>query len=250
MTLLKLETFGTEHAQKLTAPFVRRVKSLVSPTPDEEHFLEMLHLPVHPFDAGTHVYTEGDSAVRPWIVGAGWACRLRVLPDGRRQIVGFFLPGDTIGLNELQHPAVQSTILAMTPLKLLNAGRLAEAIGRADETLRNIAQACRLELVCKQAQLLDHVMRLGRLTALERMAHLILELHDRMQDAGLAHDGRFALPLTQSQFGEALGLSLVHVNRTIQQLRRDRLIELRSGSVAILDRERLDLLCDYRRPTL
>jgi DNA-binding GntR family transcriptional regulator len=71
-----------------------------------------------------------------------------------------------------------------------------------------------------------------------------------MRRAGLAEDGRFALPLTQSQFGEALGLSLVHVNRTMQQLRRDRLIELRPGRVKILDREQLELLCDFREPAI
>jgi CRP-like cAMP-binding protein len=250
MTRLRLATLSGEHAQKLTAPFLCRLKSLVPLTLHEEYFIEALQLPAHAFDAGAHVYTEGDGDLPPWIVGAGWACRLRVLPDGRRQIVTFFLPGDTIRLGDVQHPAIQYTILAMTDLKLLNATRLADAVARIDDSIVNIVQASRVGFIWSQAQLLDHVLRLGRLTALERMAHLVLELHYRMEDAGLAQDGRFPLPLTQSQFGEALGLSLVHVNRTLQQLRREQLIELKPGRIAILDRERLELLCDFRKPAI
>lgn len=250
MTRLRLGLLSGEYVQNLTAPFLCRLRSLVPLTPYEERFIETLHLPMHGFDAGAHIYTEGDSPPAPWIVGVGWACRLRVLPDGRRQIFSFLLPGDTIGVHEMAHPAIQPTILAITNVKLLNATKLAEAIGRADESIANIVQACRKQLIWSQAQLLDQIQRLGRLTALERMAHLLLELHYRMQDAGLAEEGRFPLPLTQSQFGEALGLSLVHVNRTLQQLRHERLIELKPGRVAILDRERLELLCDFRKPSV
>jgi CRP-like cAMP-binding protein len=241
---------GGEYVQKLMAPFLCRLRSLAPLTLHEEQFIEALQVPPHAFDAGAHVYTEGDPAIRPWVVAAGWACRLRVLPDGRRQIVSYFLPGDMIGVGEIRHCAIQSTILAITDLKLLNGMKLAEVMDRGDESLPNILHACRMQLVWGQAQLLDQILRLGRLTALERMAHLLLELHYRMQDAGLAQDGKFPLPLTQSQFGEALGLSLVHVNRTLQQLRREQLIELRPGRVAILDRQRLELLCDFRKPAI
>lgn len=250
MTRLRIGMLGGDLVQKLTAPFLCRLKSLVPLTPHEEHFIEALQLYPHAFNAGTHVYTEGDLEITPWIVGAGWACRLRELPDGRRQIVSFFVPGDTIGLGEVHHPAIQSTILAVTELKLLNSTKLAEAVARSDDSLPNIIHACELNFIWAQAQMLDHILRLGRLTALERMAHLLLELHYRMQYAGLAQEGRFPLPLTQSQFGEALGLSLVHVNRTLQQLRRDHLIELKPGRVAILERDRLELLCDFRKPAI
>jgi len=251
MTKVVLGTVGSERIQrKLTAPILCRLRSIVALTPYEEHVIEALQLSSQVFDAGTQVYAEGDPVVRPWIVGAGWACRLRALSDGRIQILGFFLPGDSIGLNEVSHPAVQPTILALTDLSLLNADKIAEATNRGDEKLANIVRACRIESISRQARLLDHAVRLGRLTALERMAHLLLELDHRMQCAGLANGGRFPLPLTQSQIGDALGLSLVHVNRTMQQLRREQLIELETGQVALLNRERLELLCDYRKPAI
>jgi CRP-like cAMP-binding protein len=229
------------------AAFTNRLRTLVALTDKEEQFIASLQSDRHMFSIGAHIYNEGDTIVRPWIVATGWACRLRALPDGRRQIVSFFLPGDTIGIVELQHPAAQCTIAAITEVELLGGAKLAELLGKADTEMLNIVKAFEMEPVRRRAQQLDHILRLGRLTALERTAHLFLELSDRMAVAGLAHDGRFPLPLLQLQLGEALGLSLVHVNRTVQQLRRDGLIELRSGSASILDRQRMELLCDYRR---
>lgn len=237
-------------AHDLAAPFLRRIRSLAPATSREEEFLATLHLPVQAFTAGAQVRAEGDVGSGAWIVGAGWAARLRALPDGRRQIVNFLLPGDVIGLGEFQHAAAHCAIVAITDLKLLNAGRLAEAIERNREALPNLALACRKQLVLSQVQMLDQILRLGCLIALERMAHLLLELYHRMEDAGLARDGWFPFPLTQAQLGEALGLSLVHVNRTSQHLRRERLIELRPGRAAVLDRIRLAALCEFKKPVI
>ena len=235
------------YLRRSTAPFVNWLKSWGRPTDKEEQFAETLQSDLHAFAAGTQVYREGDAAVRPWIVASGWACRVRTLLDGRRQIISFFLPGDSIGVLDIQHPAAQCTIVAITDLELLNAARVVETIASPDASMPNVIEAFRKEPIRRRARQLDHILRLGRLTALERTAHLLLELNDRMSVAGLAHNDRFALPLTQSQLGETLGLSLVHVNRTMQQLRRDGLIELKSGWATILDRERMELLCDYRK---
>jgi CRP-like cAMP-binding protein len=241
------EIIDSSYFRHLTAPFLHRLRSLVGLTDREEQFVETLQFDLHSFTIGTQVYREGDPAVRPWIVASGWACRLRALPDGRRQIISFFLPGDTIGVLDLQHPAAQCTIVAITDLELLSAAKLVEMLSNVDPAMPNIVEAFRKEPIRRRAQQLDHILRLGRLTALERTAHLFLELSDRMSVAGLGHNERFPLPLTQSQLGEALGLSLVHVNRTMQQLRREGLIELKSGWASILDRERMELLCDYRK---
>jgi CRP-like cAMP-binding protein len=240
------EGVDSPYSSGLTAAFAHRLRTLVTLTDREEQFITSLQADRHFFTAGAQIYSEGDPVVRPWIVASGWACRMRTLPDGRRQTISLFLPGDTVGIQDLQHPAAQCPIAAITEVELLGGMRLAEALRNPDAGMPNIVAAFEKEPIRRRGQQLDHILRLGRLTALERTAHLFLELGDRMSIAGLAHAGRFPMPLTQQQLGEALGLSLVHVNRTVQQLRRDGLIELKSGVALILDRERMELLCDYR----
>ena len=88
--------------------------------------------------------------------------------------------------------------------------------------------------------------RLGRQTGYERTAHLLLELGDRLAAAGLGDGRRFPMPLTQESLADALGLSVVHVNRILQQLRRERLIELRSGEAVLIERDLLVGVADYR----
>jgi DNA-binding GntR family transcriptional regulator len=91
------------------------------------------------------------------------------------------------------------------------------------------------------------------MSALERLCHLLLELRERLERIGLADERRMALPLTQEMMADALGLSIVHVNRTLQQLRQERMIELRAGVAHLVDVERMVELCGYREaaaPTL
>jgi CRP-like cAMP-binding protein len=241
------EVIDNAYLRRSSAPLLHRLNSLVGLTDEEEQFIGTLQSDLQSFATGTQVHREGDATVRPWVVASGWACRLRTMPDGRRQIISFFLPGDAIGVMDIPHPAAQCTIVAITDLDLLGATKLVELLRNGDAAMPNIVEAFGKEPIRRRAQQLDHILRLGRMTALERTAHLLLELNDRMAVAGLARGDRFPLPLTQSQLGEALGLSLVHVNRTMQQLRRDGLIELKSGWTSILNRERMELLCDYRK---
>jgi CRP-like cAMP-binding protein len=98
----------------------------------------------------------------------------------------------------------------------------------------------------QEARLLDSLVRLGRQTAYERVAHLLLELHRRLSVVGLAYDQRFSMPLTQEVLSDALGLSVVHVNRILQQLRREHLIELRSGGAILRAPAQLAIIADFR----
>ena len=91
-------------------------------------------------------------------------------------------------------------------------------------------------------------MRLGRQTASGRFAHLMLELHERLARVGLADESCFAMPLTQEALADVLGFSVVHVNRTVQQLRRDCLLDVRSGTVVLMQRECLQDLASWTPP--
>jgi CRP-like cAMP-binding protein len=197
--------------------------------------------------AGDELAPEGGLSGKPRFLISGWACRQRVLPDGRRQIFSFLLPGDGVALTRRLGPEL-STVAALTAIETVDAEPVLDAIqaGKAPGLARALAAVEPLE----QTQLFDHMVRLGRQTAYERVAHLLLELQRRLEIAGLGDNQRFPLPLTQEILADALGLSIVHVNRTLQQLRRERLIELRSGVAILLERELLANIAEYRLPPL
>lgn len=155
---------------------------------------------------------EGHAIREPLLVLKGWAARIRILSDGRRQITNFTLPGDLVGLYGHDRPVASSTIVALTPVMVCAAPDAAD--------LPALAQAYAVSAAHDEAYLLAQIARLGRLNAHERIADLLLELLDRLTLAGLADAGRFGLPLTQETLADALGLTAVHVNRMLQQARR------------------------------
>ncbi len=186
-------------------------------------------------------------ALRPRFLVSGWAARVRWLADGRRQILGFLLPGEGIGLCARPQPLALSPLTAVTPVELRDASMAAQmAFGR--DTGGALATALHISAALDEAALLDQIVRLGRQNAIERLAHLFLELRFRLDLVGLVESDAFALPLTQDQLADATGLSAVHVNRSLQQLRRDELIELKGGRLRLLRRGMLETIADYRRP--
>jgi CRP-like cAMP-binding protein len=222
---------------------VRRMRALGAVSEAELDLLRSLGERRDRHVAGDELAPEGGLGGRPRFVLSGWGCRQRVLPDGRRQIFSFLLPGDGIGLDGRLGPEPAATA-ALTAMETIDAEPVLELVrsGRAPGLARAIAA---LEPV-EHGLLLDHMVRLGRQTAYERVAHFLLELQRRLEVAGLGDSQRFPLPLTQEILADALGLSIVHVNRTLQQLRREGLIELRSGVAILLERETLASIADYR----
>jgi CRP-like cAMP-binding protein len=199
----------------------------------------------HP--AGTELCSDGDHPAQPRIIIEGWAARLRVLPDGRRQIFAFLIPGDGMGICARPNPRALSAIVALTPLQTVDATALHEVLQRRDTRCPGLIDAFAIIGGLDEAMLLDHIVRLGRHTAYERMAHLILDLHERLDAVGLVEDKGFALPLTQEVLADALGLSAVHVNRTLQNLRHGGLIELGHGRIKLLDPASLEAVSDFRQ---
>lgn len=194
---------------------------------------------------GQEVTAEGATPEQPRLLLEGWVLRQRNLADGRRQIFGFILPGDLFGLsarpgNVSMWSTVTATYCVSVPLPFLK-----DAMHRDGGALRNFAWHM---LVREEARLLDQVTRLGRQPALERMVHLLLEFHARLAEVGKTDGTSFHLPLSQEVLSDALGLSVVHTNRTLQQLRREHLIESRGGYLILCDPERMAAIAGYRAP--
>jgi CRP-like cAMP-binding protein len=144
-------------------------------------------------------------------------------------------------------PLAATSAVTLTPARIAGIGCLREMVDEP-ERFPGLARAFASARAQQDACLLNHVVRLGRQTAYERIAHLLLELGHRLHEIGLEMGTFVPLPLTQEVIGDALGLSVVHVNRTLQQLRRDHLIEVRAASMRLLKPEALARIADFRLP--
>lgn len=233
--------FSTHLGVRPMDPIVRRLRSLAPLSDADVEIVRGLAERRERHAPGAQLVAEGGVSAGPRFMVSGWACRQRLMVDGRRQIFSFMLPGEGIGF--ARRPALAATV-ALTALETVDATPILEAVRRGATPA--LARALAAMECLEEALLLDHVARLGRLTAYERVAHFLLELQQRLEIAGLGDKQRFPLPLTQEILADALGLSIVHVNRTLQQLRRGGLIELRSGVAILLQPEALAKICDYR----
>lgn len=224
----------------------RRFAPLVKLSPADLALLDGTASRLVHYPSRTELLREGED-LRPLLLVEGWACRQRVFPDGRRQVMSFYLPGDLIGsVLDRRAQRSPSSLFTLTPVIAADASALRKALVDDQETHAGLAQACRLSETFDEMCLLNHVVRLGRQTAYERMAHLLLEICDRLDQVGLVSNRSFTMPMTQEILADALGLSIVHVNRTLQQLRRDGLIELKGPAVVLKDDAALADIADYR----
>jgi CRP-like cAMP-binding protein len=182
-------------------------------------------------EARRDLIREGEKPRGVNVVLEGWGCRYKQLPDGRRQIVSFFLPGDLCDANVFILREMDHSVAAITPLKYAE-------IAPADfEELMaaspRITQALWWHELVVAAVQREWTTNVGQRTAYERIAHLFCELFIRLRIVGLTDDNSCDFPPTQLDLADATGLTSVHVNRTIQELRRDGLIELHDRKLII-----------------
>ena len=196
--------------------------------------------------SSTELLSEGTRLNRAQMLLEGWAVRQRVLSDGRRQIFSFLVPGDIFGISARPQGEAASTIVTLGPATVAPLPFLNDALERAPASAAGTTAQAMLSL--EESLLVSQVVRLGRQSAYERLISLLLEFHDRLLAVGLAEDQTFSLPFTQEILSDALGLSTVHTNRTLQQLRREHLIETQFNQVKLLNIGLLAEISDYRRP--
>lgn len=196
-----------------------------------------LSAPVERYPPGSVICAAGASPCPKWIL-SGWTCEMRTLLDGRRQIFAFGLAGDIVRAT----PQAQSC--ALVALTTVDCFDLGQAMSRGAEAERGeIAAAVQAALDHGQEQRYEQIARLRRRSAVERIADLLTELHDRLDEVGLVQNRGFPLPLTQEHLADALGLSVVHISRSLKTLRERGMAALRFGRVTQFDRTRLEEIC-------
>lgn len=243
----RLPALDPEHPDQAQL-VVRRLSQYADLGPEEIELLLSLSEQPERLTAGAELIAEGERLEHPRLLLAGWACRQRYLSDGRRQIFDFMLPGDLYGMCMRPQAIALCNAVTLTRATISNAAALGDAVLSRPEMYPGLTGASLMSASTDEAYMLSQIVRIGRQTAYERVAHLILELHYRLGIVGLATETQMPLPLTQEIIADALGLSIVHLNRTLQQLRRDGLVEVKGGSARLLDMGKLRSVADFRPP--
>lgn len=224
---------------------VNRIQALAELEEADARIIAQLIGPGRPHPAGAVLLQQGELVRGPHVLTSGWAWRTRTLPSGRQQVFAVVLPGDFMGLCWRPSPRALSSTVAVTAIQTCEASALQPVMAGRGEHNRRLWEALTLVSRHDEMRLLDQVVRLGQQSAIERVAGLMLELHSRLAVVGMTDDDAFAMPLTQEHLGAILGMSLVHVNRTIQLLRKEGLAEIGSGRATLHDIERLKSLSSY-----
>ena len=197
-----------------------------------------------PFTVAAHqdLIREGDRTENVHVILSGLACRNQILPDGKRQITAFLLPGDFCDLHVFILKTMDHTLTTLGPVVFARVPRttILELLKRPE-----LARALWWATLVDEAVLRAALVNVGTRSAEKRIAHLLCELHMRMLVMGLVQGGKFDLPLTQLDISNAVGISTVHANRSIQALRRKELILANTKSVTILDVERLQQFAGF-----
>jgi CRP-like cAMP-binding protein len=218
------------------APLERLIRKLetITDLPEAERAaLRELPLTVRTVAADSDLVSEGQTPSECCLLIEGFVCRYKILPDGGRQIFSFHIPGDIPDLQSLHLRTMDHSLGALVTSQV---GMIPHsALQRLTERHPRIAAAMWRDTLIDAAVFREWLAGVGRRSAKQRIAHLFCELFVRFRSVGLADDRGFDLALTQAEMGDALGLSTVHVNRVLQELRSDRVISTRGRFLSVDD---------------
>lgn len=225
------------------SPFTRKLNSFVRLSDTELSTLEELHRRRRRFVAGKDLVHQGQVDQSAYILAKGWVCSYKMLSDGARQIVDFQIPGDFLGLRSILFRTSDHNVEPVTPIEASEI--LATDLLNAFQRTPRLATAVLWAASRDEAMVVEHLVNLGRRNGEERMAHFLLELGARLKLVGLGDKKGYDCPLSQYLLADALGLSAVHVNRVLRQLRELGLVTFQKGHVTFDDFDGLVKLADF-----
>jgi CRP-like cAMP-binding protein len=221
----------------------RKLGRFVNLTDEELRALSRLDEPRRKVEARTELISEGHARQDCYVLLEGWAACFKLLPDGQRQIINFSIAGDFLGLRSfLLRAAVHSAVtLTEAWVSQFEQQRVLEIL----DELPRLGAAILWALSREQAIVVEHLASIGRRKATERLAHLLLELGERLKLVGFADDGGYACPLTQDELADAVGLTPIYINRVLRRLRERGLASLSQRQLVIHDLAGLRELAEF-----
>ncbi len=230
------------------SPLARKLGAYVALSEAELAVLADIHQKRRTFAAGRDMVHQGQSNQSAYILAEGWVCSYKILPGGTRQIVDFQIPGDFLGLRSVLFRTADHNIEPVTRIEASEV--LVSDLLKAFADTPRLATAVLWAASRDEAMVVEHLVDLGRRNAIERTAHFLLELGARLKLVGLGTNEGYACPLSQYMLADALGLTAIHINRVLRQLREEGLLTFKNGFVTFLDFGRLVERADFDKAYL
>ncbi|MEE7446665.1 Crp/Fnr family transcriptional regulator [Methylobacterium radiotolerans] len=226
-------------------PFVRKVESIaLTPiTRDERAALLALPMQVAQFDAAQDIVREGDRPSRCFALLEGFACASKTSQAGKRQVMAYYVAGDIPDLQSLHLRVLDNSVSTVSPCRVGFVQH--EALRTLFRAHPGLVEAFWRSTLIDAAVVREGMLNIGRREAYARMAHLFCELVTRLDAVGLVLDRTCELPMTQSELADALGITPVHVNRTLRDLKAAELVTLSGRRLSVLDWDGLKTAAEF-----
>jgi len=210
---------------------IRKLESIATLSPEEREAVLSLPVKTRTLAPRQDIVRDGDKPSQCCLLLSGWACRYKIIAEGRRQIFSFHIAGDIPDLQSLHIHTMDHSLCTLTQatVAFIPHGSMRDLTAR----FPGVAATLWRDTLIDSATFREWMIGMGRRSAFERVAHLFCELYLKLQAVGLAESYRCPLPVTQMDLSDALGLSNVHVNRTLQEMRGKSLITLRGQTLVL-----------------
>jgi CRP-like cAMP-binding protein len=210
---------------------------------DEQSLLRSLAARERAYEVDEDLVSENSRPTYSTQLVEGFAARYKLTPDGTRQITALHVPGDFVDLHAFLLKTMDHGIIALSPCRVMQIDHT--DLQTVTEKAPHLTRLLWLKTIIDGAIHREWIVAMGRRSKRAHLAHLLCELHMRLEAMGLTQGLSFYFPLSQGEMADVLGLSLVHMNRTIQNLRKDGLISWINHTVTILDWDELRNIADF-----
>jgi CRP-like cAMP-binding protein len=224
-------------------PLIQKLEQRDTLSGEERGVLEKAVARVVTYGADEDMVQEHDRPSECKLLLEGWASRYMMLEDGRRQIIAIHIAGDFVDLHSFPLKKMDHSIATLTPCKIAVVPH--DTLREMTDNHPHLARLLWVNTLIDAAITRKWLLNVGRKTAHERIAHLVCEIYARLNVVDLATDHTIRVPMTQAEVGDCLGLSTVHINRVVQDLRRDKLITWHGETVVIDNWDRLCTLAQF-----
>ncbi|MBR0962628.1 Crp/Fnr family transcriptional regulator [Bradyrhizobium diazoefficiens] len=227
----------------IRAALVRRLESSSGLSEEDVAEIQALPIAVKHYPAETPVVHDGERASECCLIIEGFCARSKTIASGKRQILSLHIPGEIPDLMSLFLHVMDHELSTLTSCKLGFINH--DALRKLHRRRPAVAEIFWRDTLIDSAMFREWIVNVGQRPAPARLAHVMMELRERLRLIGRVEGASFEMPLTQEQIGEALGITAVHANRVIRQLREEGIVELHRGRVTVLDERKFLDLADF-----